>query len=126
MHPGGQKQRLVSYSVPVKKNALGPSEAACIEQYTVTSKQGGGWLVTLLVYTPKVSLPSCLKCACVALCQHLLDYHVLSYAEKKRKGKKRKEKKRKEKKRKEKKRKEKKRQEKTRKEKPLGVQYREV
>ncbi|DBA84745.1 TPA: hypothetical protein ACH3X1_005991 [Trebouxia sp. C0004] len=51
---GGQKQRLVSYTVPVKKNALGPSEAACIEQYTVTSKQAGGWLVTLLVYTPKV------------------------------------------------------------------------
>ncbi|DBA74764.1 TPA: hypothetical protein ACH3X2_009289 [Trebouxia sp. C0005] len=51
---GGQKQRLVSYTVPVKKNALGPSEAACIEQYTVNSKQAGSWLVTLLVHTPKV------------------------------------------------------------------------
>ncbi|DBB02094.1 hypothetical protein WJX82_008195 [Trebouxia sp. C0006] len=51
---GDQKQRLVIYTVPVKKNALGPSEAACIEQYTVTSKRAGGWLVTLLVYTPKV------------------------------------------------------------------------
>ncbi|KAA6424157.1 MAG: hypothetical protein FRX49_06116 [Trebouxia sp. A1-2] len=50
---GGQKQRLVSYTVPVKKNALGPSEAACIEQYTVNSKQAGSWLVTLLVHTPK-------------------------------------------------------------------------
>jgi hypothetical protein len=86
MHSGDQKQRLVIYTVPVKKNALGPSEAACIEQYTVTSKRAGGWLVTLLVYTPKVSLPSCLKCACNALCQHLLDYHVLSYAINERKG----------------------------------------
>lgn len=78
MHSGGQKQRQVSYTVPVKKNALGPSEAACIEQYTVTSKQAGGWLVTLLVYTLKVPLPFCLKSACLALCQHLLDFHVLS------------------------------------------------
>ncbi len=85
MHSGGQKQRQVTYTVPVKKNALGPSEAACIEQYTVTSKQAGGWLVTLLVHAPKVSLASCLKSACLALCQHLLDYHVLSYAVKKRK-----------------------------------------
>ncbi len=85
MHPGGQKQRQVTYTVPVKKNALGPSEAACIEQYTVTSKQAGGWVAALLVYTPKVLLPSCRKSACIALCQHLLDHHVLSYAVKKEK-----------------------------------------
>ena len=92
MHPDGQKQKLVSYTVPVKKNALGPSEAACIEQYTVTSNRAGGWLVTLLVYTPKVPLPSCVKSACNALCQHLLDLHVPSCAMTKRKLKKRKEK----------------------------------
>lgn len=85
MQPGGQKQRLVSYTVPVKKNALGPSEAACIEQYTVNSKQAGSWLVTLLVHTPKVSLPSCLKCACSAVCPHSLGFHVLSMQKRKRK-----------------------------------------
>lgn len=77
MHSGDQKQRLVIYTVPVKKNALGPSEAACIEQYTVTIKQAGGWLVTLLVYTPKVWLMSCLKSVCLALCQRLLDDSML-------------------------------------------------
>ena len=41
--------------MPLKKNALGPSEAACIEQYKVVSKEDGGWLVTLFVTTPKVS-----------------------------------------------------------------------
>ncbi len=40
--------------MPLKKNALGPSEAACIEQYKVVSKEDGGWLVTLYVTTPKV------------------------------------------------------------------------
>lgn len=41
--------------MPLKKNALGPSEAACIEQYKVVTKEDGGWLVTLFVTTPKVS-----------------------------------------------------------------------
>ena len=40
--------------MPLKKNALGPSEAACIEQYKVVSKEDGGWLVSLYVTTPKV------------------------------------------------------------------------
>lgn len=40
--------------MPLKKNALGPSEAACIEEYKVVSKEDGGWLVTLFVTTPKV------------------------------------------------------------------------
>lgn len=67
---GGQKQRRVSYTVPVKKNALGPSEAACIEQYTVTSKQGSGWLVTLLVYTPKVPFGDTFHQELQWACQH--------------------------------------------------------
>ena len=40
--------------MPLKKNALGPSEAACIEEYKVVSKEDGGWLVTILASTPKV------------------------------------------------------------------------
>lgn len=40
--------------MPLKKNALGPSEAACIEDYKVVSKEDGGWLVTILASTPKV------------------------------------------------------------------------
>lgn len=43
------------YTMPLKKNALGPSEAACIEDYKVVSKEDGGWLVTILASTPKVS-----------------------------------------------------------------------
>lgn len=66
----GQKQKLVSYTVPVKKNALGPSEAACIEQYTVTSKRAGGWLVTLLVYTPKVPFGDTFHQQLQWACQH--------------------------------------------------------
>ena len=42
------------YTMPWKKNALAPSEAACIEEYKVVSKEDGGWLVTLFVTTPKV------------------------------------------------------------------------
>ena len=42
--------------MPLKKNALGPSEAACIEQYKVVTKEDGGWLVTLFVTTPKVNI----------------------------------------------------------------------
>ena len=42
--------------MPLKKNALGPSEAACIEEYKVVSKEDGGWLVTLYVTTPKVGV----------------------------------------------------------------------
>ena len=45
--------------MPLKKNALGPSEAACIEEYKVVSKEDGGWLVTLFVSTPKVSYSFC-------------------------------------------------------------------
>ena len=51
---GGERKREVLYTMPLKKNALGPSEAACIEQYKVVSKEDGGWLVTLFVTTPKV------------------------------------------------------------------------
>ncbi|KAL0034721.1 hypothetical protein WJX77_003856 [Trebouxia sp. C0004] len=51
---GGERKREVLYTMPLKKNALGPSEAACIEQYKVVSKEDGGWLVTLYVTTPKV------------------------------------------------------------------------
>ena len=40
--------------MPLKKNALGPSEAACIEEYKVVSKEDGGWLVSILASTPKV------------------------------------------------------------------------
>ena len=54
--PGGERKREVLYTMPLKKNALGPSEAACIEQYKVVSKEDGGWLVTLYVTTPKVRL----------------------------------------------------------------------
>lgn len=51
---GGERKQEVLYTMPLKKNALGPSEAACIEQYKVVSKEDGGWLVTLFVTTPKV------------------------------------------------------------------------
>lgn len=51
---GGERKREVLYTMPLKKNALGPSEAACIEEYKVVSKEDGGWLVTLYVTTPKV------------------------------------------------------------------------
>ena len=43
--------------MPLKKNALGPSEAACIEEYKVVSKEDGGWLVSILASTPKVHPP---------------------------------------------------------------------
>ena len=52
----GERKREVLYTMPLKKNALGPSEAACIEQYKVVTKEDGGWLVTLFVTTPKVSM----------------------------------------------------------------------
>lgn len=51
---GGKTKRQVRYTTPLKKNALGPSEAACIEEYTVISKEEGSWVVTLYVTTPKV------------------------------------------------------------------------
>ncbi|KAL3148036.1 hypothetical protein ABBQ38_014326 [Trebouxia sp. C0009 RCD-2024] len=51
---GGERKRQILYTMPLKKNALGPSEAACIEDYKVVSKEDGGWLVTILASTPKV------------------------------------------------------------------------
>lgn len=51
--------RQVEYTMPLKKNALGPSEAYNIEQYTVAAKEPGGWIVNIEVNTPKASI--CLK-----------------------------------------------------------------
>ena len=40
--------------MPLKKNALGPSEAYNIELYSVAAKEPGGWVVNIVVNTPKV------------------------------------------------------------------------
>ena len=40
--------------MPLKKQAMSPTEAYCIEQYVVASKEPGGWVVSLHVETPKV------------------------------------------------------------------------
>ena len=58
---GGERKRQVLYTMPLKKNALGPSEAACIEEYKVVSKEDGGWLVILFVTTPKVCMNTLLS-----------------------------------------------------------------
>ncbi|MCJ1425726.1 hypothetical protein MMC29_003626 [Sticta canariensis] len=49
----GKRVRQVEYTMPLKKNALGPSEAYNIEQYTVAAKEPGGWSVNIKVNTPK-------------------------------------------------------------------------
>ena len=58
---GGERKRQVLYTMPLKKNALGPSEAACIEEYKVVSKEDGGWLVILFVTTPNVYMNTLLS-----------------------------------------------------------------
>lgn len=53
---GGQRTRQVEYTMPLKKNALGPSEAYNVELYTVAHKEPGGWVVNIEVNTPKVRM----------------------------------------------------------------------
>lgn len=50
----GQRTKQVEYTMPLKKQPMGPTEAYCIEQYNVLSKEPGGWVVDIHVETPKV------------------------------------------------------------------------
>ncbi|KAK9786505.1 hypothetical protein WJX73_006546 [Symbiochloris irregularis] len=50
----GQRTKQVEYTMPLKKQPMGPTEAYCIEQYNVISKEPGGWVVDIHVETPKV------------------------------------------------------------------------
>ena len=65
-HAGAAKlQRSTEYITPLKKLSFGPSEALCCERKTLEHRGPAGFLVSVEVQTPNVSIePRCRPCSC--------------------------------------------------------------